>query len=130
MAAREVHFDVEPAWSPDGKRLAFVRVDFTAQPGVVRRCVWTVDVETKHAEPLTTGGGEFAPSWSPRGAMLTFTAKRLLGLGERTDNQSNRNPGTSATNPAVVSGQRFRIVRLEGLPEIWLMGWNEKDKTQ
>ncbi|MCS6860498.1 MAG: hypothetical protein NZT92_09285 [Abditibacteriales bacterium] len=99
LAAREIHLDTEPAWSSDGKRLAFVRVNFTAQPGVERRCVWTIDLETKQAEPLTVGGGEFAPLWSPQGTRLLILTKRLLGLA-----------------PA-----RARIERLESLPEIWLV---------
>jgi Tol biopolymer transport system component len=107
LAAREIHLDTEPAWSSDGKRLAFVRVNFTVQPGVERRCVWTIDVETKQAEPLTVGGGEFAPLWSPQGARLLLLTKRLLGL----------EPRPSAPGPP----SRFRIERLEGLPEIWLV---------
>ncbi len=110
LAAREIHLDTEPAWSSDGKRLAFVRVYFAAQPGVERRCVWTIDVDTKQAEPLTVGGGEFAPAWSPQGARLLILTKRLLGLEQRE----------SGAGPPL----RVRIERLESLPEIWLVDLN------
>lgn len=110
ITAREIHLDTEPAWSSDGKRLAFVRVHFNAQPGVERRCVWMVDVETKRAEPLTVGGGEFAPLWSPQGMRLLILTKRLLGLEQRE---------SGAGSPP-----RPRIERLESLPEIWLVDWS------
>jgi Tol biopolymer transport system component len=107
IAAREIHLDTEPAWSSDSKRLAFVRVNFAVKPGVERRCVWTIDVDTKKAEPLTVGGGESAPLWSPQGARLLVLTKRLLGLEQR---ESGAGPPP-----------RVRIERLESLPEIWLV---------
>jgi Tol biopolymer transport system component len=119
-AAREIYFDTEPSWSADGKHLAFVRVNFV-QRGVERRCVWTMDVESKKAEPLTMGGGEFAPAWSPQGSLLLLMTKRLLALGERVvDGAGSNLPNGAPRLP------RPGIERLESLPEIWLMQWKEK----
>jgi dipeptidyl aminopeptidase/acylaminoacyl peptidase len=63
-----------PAWSPDGRRLAFIsdRTD--------KRQVYVINPEGGEAEPLTTDAKESAPegvsaiAWSPDGKSIAFTA--------------------------------------------------------
>lgn len=58
--------EVDPAWSPDGRSLAFG----TDRGGDVD--VWVHDVETGRARPLTEGGGS-GPVWSPDGSEIAYT---------------------------------------------------------
>ena len=61
-----------PAWSPDGKRLAFVRVVKN------RAHVFIIDVETGSSVVQVTQGenDNSDPAWSPDGRYIVFTSNR------------------------------------------------------
>jgi dipeptidyl aminopeptidase/acylaminoacyl peptidase len=64
-----------PAWSPDGRRLAFIsdRTD--------KRQIYVINIEGGEAEPITTDAKESAPegvtnlAWSRDGKTIAFTAQ-------------------------------------------------------
>lgn len=65
-------FDVEPSWSPDGKRL----VISSARTG--HPMIYVVELATNLATQLTFAGTYNAsPAWSPRGDKILFAAQRL-----------------------------------------------------
>jgi len=63
--------DVMPAWSPDGKRIAFVRKHEGNYD------IWLVSADGKHERRLTTATGQdLNPSWSPDGRKLLFASQQ------------------------------------------------------
>ena len=65
-------YDDQAAFSPDGKQLVFVS---TRSGGTAD--LWTMDLQTRRAKPLTSGaGGDFRPSWSPDGKWIAFSSDR------------------------------------------------------
>jgi gamma-glutamyltranspeptidase len=61
----------EPAWSPDGKRLAVVVLDR----------IWIAQSDGRDAVELTKGSGsEREPAWSPDGKRIAFVADRGEGF--------------------------------------------------
>jgi TolB protein len=66
-------WDFGPQWSPDGRRLVFVRADLKQQ----KDAVFTVDVDGPGAMQLTPwelNGGD-GPDWSPDGKWILFRAQ-------------------------------------------------------
>lgn len=62
---------ISPAWSPDGRELAYV--SFEAQKAVV----WVQDVASGQRRPLANfRGSNSAPAWSPDGKQLAVTLSR------------------------------------------------------
>jgi TolB protein len=61
--------DTRPAWSPDGKKIAFSS-DREGGPDI-----WLVEVDTKKLAKVTSGAGEKTdPCWSPDGRQILFVS--------------------------------------------------------
>jgi Tol biopolymer transport system component len=56
----------QPAWSPDGTKVALVRLGFG---------LYSVDVQTGHSVRLTRNQAHEAPAWSPDGKQIVFDAQ-------------------------------------------------------
>lgn len=64
-----------PAWSPDGKRLAFVLGDRRGNSDVM-----VLDLETNRVRRLTDNNGiNTEPCWNPSGTQIAFTSDREGG---------------------------------------------------
>lgn len=67
----------DPQISPDGTRIAYVRVSNDIMTDRARRSIWLVDARTGEQVPLAGGTGEadaFAPRWSPDGTRLAYVS--------------------------------------------------------
>lgn len=63
--------DEQPAWSPDGERIAFV----SDRSGSVN--IWVMDIDGGNARQVSDHPTEdWMPSWSPDGSTIAFTSKR------------------------------------------------------
>jgi tol-pal system beta propeller repeat protein TolB len=89
--------DYFPAWSPDGWKIAFTRIeDFTKQN------IYVMNADGTGQTPLTTyAGRDQFPAWSPDGSKIAFSGDRDgdmeiyvmnadgTGITQLTDNQSD-----------------------------------------
>ena len=102
--------DVQPAWAPDGPRLAFVR---TSKPSPDRSRIYLLDVAGGRATALTPGGRQIQsidPAWSPDGRQIAYT--RWNSRGEVGEN-------AIVVAQADGSGERvLRRVGLDGQPDV------------
>jgi hypothetical protein len=110
--------DLHPAWSPDGKTIAFASDRFTTSLddlrfGSVRIALF--DVATKIVRPLTAsadGGKQISPQWSPDGKAVYYVGdpdgvsniyRVELGTGDirRVTSEPSGVSGITATSPAL-----------------------------
>jgi dipeptidyl aminopeptidase/acylaminoacyl peptidase len=62
----------DPQISPDGSRVAFVRVTTDSAADEYRTAIWMAETAGGAPRPLTAGPRDGQPRWSPDGAMLVF----------------------------------------------------------
>src|SRR4029077_10577086 len=63
----------DPQVSPDGSRVAFVRVTVNEKKEAYNTSIWSVSTSgTEEPHQLTKGDHDSAPRWSPDGKFLTF----------------------------------------------------------
>jgi TolB protein len=104
----------EPAWSPDGKRIAFVRSIGPVPPGRQPRMVgiFVMNADGTHVRQLTQRSGtsvteDHAPSWSPDGKRIALLSVNITA----------KPAGASVIYVINADGSRPRVVR--SMPHGW-----------
>ena len=62
----------DPQVSPDGSRVAFVRVTVNDRKDNYNTAIWTVTTASGETRQLTNGPRDTQPRWSPDGKFLLF----------------------------------------------------------
>ena len=74
----------DPQISPDGARVAFVRVTVNEKKDNYNTAIWTVATATGETRQLTNGPRDSSPRWSPDGKFLAFVrAPEVSGPSSR-----------------------------------------------
>ena len=73
----------DPQLSPDGSRVAFVRVTVNDKKDGYNTAIWTVTTANAETRQLTNGPRDTTPRWSPDGKYLVFV--RAPEVSGRTD---------------------------------------------
>jgi len=79
-------YDMRPAWSPDGKRIAYE--SDRGAPASVRRTIWVMNADASKPRRIIRGIGEH-PSWSADGTKVVYAAYPA-GIGVANANGSAR----------------------------------------
>src|ERR1700704_6113838 len=62
----------DPQISPDGSRVAFVRVTVNDKKDGYNTAIWSIAIAGGESHALTTGTHDSSPRWSPDGRYLVF----------------------------------------------------------
>jgi TolB protein len=75
LTAGRTYSSWDPAYSPNGKRIAFVRASKHATD------LWTMNADSTDRRRLTPTAGidEIDPAWSPDGTQIAFAVESPLG---------------------------------------------------
>jgi TolB protein len=71
------HEYIHPTWSPDSSKLVYCSDDDLKPPQKNRSEIYSLDLKTRQATALITGGTNTYPSWSPDGKRIVF--RRIIG---------------------------------------------------
>jgi len=128
--------DGQPVWSPNGKQIAFVRLNSTAKPRN-RQAIFVINADgsgVRRVTPWQMQAGDH-PDWSPDGKWILFRSPEPGGFAG-TDLYRVRSDGTGlrqltnyAQDVAVLSASYspdgksivFGRTGKGGLPDVWVM---------
>jgi dipeptidyl aminopeptidase/acylaminoacyl peptidase len=94
LTNRPLAFDANPAWSPDGARIAF---ESTVDG---KRAIWVMQADGENLRRLTDGpGADASPAWSPDGSRIAFMSDRDGAPEVYVANRDGSNPVRLTARP-------------------------------
>ncbi len=118
--------DETPAWSPDGRQIAFARSSVTEQPIIANTTIQVMDSDGNNVSRLITQAGQ--PAWSPDGTQLAVSGgdDRISTIDIDGSNQVQLTPG-SGQNP-VWSPDGQQIV-FDNIADLFVINSDGSDVT-
>jgi Tol biopolymer transport system component len=121
----------QPAWSPDGQRLAFISPCGGNQETYPGAGIFIINADGIGTIPLpSVPGGDFDPAWSPDGSRILFTSLRdynraqiyEFNLDENTVRSISANTVRDSQPAWSPDGQEIAFVTTRRGPyQIWIM---------
>ena len=68
----ELQWVSDPQISPDGRSIAYVRMNFDIKTDRARGVVWLVGVDGRRSRPLSSAAASSMPRWSPDGTRIAY----------------------------------------------------------
>jgi dipeptidyl aminopeptidase/acylaminoacyl peptidase len=111
--------DIQPAWSPDGMRVAFVSARHEDREFDRALDLWVIDADGGEPKRLTPGGGNVAlPAWSPDGRAIAY-----LGFEDAEDDPLNSRlwlvPAEGGTPRCVTPGYDRQLEAFDTATPLW-----------
>ncbi|MFP3855037.1 MAG: protein kinase domain-containing protein [Anaerolineales bacterium] len=120
----------QPAWSPDGSKIAFTSPCRTSQNQYPGASVWVINSDGSGLKPLSSApGGDFDPDWSPDGDRIAFSSlengwpqvfvMQADGSGRTLLSQGSGHESDPSWSPS--GDQLIFISTRSGVAEVWVM---------
>ncbi len=115
-------WDSDPAWSPDGKKIAFVSDrDTKSLVGDLTWTIYVIDIEGGHEMQVTsTAADNRKPMWSPDGKKIAFSSNResnyrIYLIDPDGSNQMNLTDNLSSIDPVwSPDGMKVAFIQCDG----------------
>jgi TolB protein len=139
LTSGHTYSSYDPAYSPNGRRIAFVRADKSSPD------IWTMNADGTHERALTrtTGGQEVDPAWSPDGKWIAFAVEspppeqgiwllRANGQGARVPltHGNDTNPAWSPDGTEIAFQRSDTFTHMDSILTVPAAGGAPTDLTQ
>ncbi|WKZ37811.1 MAG: protein kinase [Anaerolineales bacterium] len=132
----------QPAWSPDGRKLAFISPCRGMQDVYNNASLYIVNADgTDMISLASSPGGNFDPAWSPDGEAIAFTSLRTGQMEIFTVSVNDISAVTQITRSAQLIDSRMPawsqdgsqfvyVVKRVGVYQIWMMNADGTEQIQ
>ncbi len=130
----DLAIDEQPAWSPDGTRIAWARTDRSNFQGI-----WVMNADGSNQTMVTSGasGADANPAWSPDGTKIVFASIRdningdIYVMDANGQNQTRLTTSGSNLEPAWSPDGTKIVFNHSGVSDqdVWVMNANGTGQT-